>query len=172
MKKASLFLLTIIFAMSFTSCKKNYTKEFIGDYTFKTSGTIELITESTSNTISLKNEIGQLNIVDVGDDTKVMVVKNVLTGDIYTYEATCKEDEIFFDPVTMEREIKLGSVSGILEVTTVASGKLYYDKKEKRNKIIIKEELSGHLKGSFNDHETNGYIKNSDVTTIATLNKE
>lgn len=172
MRKISLVLLTTIIAISLSSCEKNHTKAFVGDYTFKTSGSIELITDNTSNIINLTNKIGQLNIIDIGDNSKVMVVKDILGGEVYTYEATCNDDEIFFDPITTDKEITLASAIGTLEITSVATGKLYFDKKEKRNKIIIKEEITGHFKGSINDNETNGYIKNSDVTTVATLNKE
>ena len=87
--------------MSLASCQKSGTNLFRGDYSFKTSGSVTLNEidpegEPATYTISLPNEIGQLEISDLGNGKdSLLVVMNTMGGEVVVTHALCKDDEIF-----------------------------------------------------------------------------
>ena len=87
--------------MALASCQKSGTNLFRGDYSFKTSGSVTLNEidregEPATYTISLPNEIGQLEISDLGNGKdSLLVVMNTMGGEVVVTHALCKDDEIF-----------------------------------------------------------------------------
>ena len=100
MKKISI-LLSVCCLMALASCQKKNAPLFRGDYSFKTSGSVTLDEinaedEPASYTVSLPNEIGQLEISDLGNGKdSVLVVMNTLGGEVVITHALCKDNEIF-----------------------------------------------------------------------------
>ena len=87
--------------LALASCQKKNAPLFRGDYSFKTSGSVTLNEidaedEPASFTVSLPNEIGQLEIsaLDNGKDS-VLVVMNTMGGEVVVTHAFCKDNEIF-----------------------------------------------------------------------------
>ena len=87
--------------MALAACQKKNAPLFRGDYSFKTSGSVTLDDINaedapTSFTVSLPNEIGQLEIsaLDNGKDS-VLVVMNTMGGEVVVTHAFCKDNEIF-----------------------------------------------------------------------------
>ena len=100
MKKISI-LLSVFCLIALASCQKKNAPLFRGDYSFKTSGSVTLEEinpedEPASFTVSLPNEIGQLEIsaLDNGKDS-VLVVMNTMGGEVVVTHAFCKDNEIF-----------------------------------------------------------------------------
>ena len=73
--------------MALTACQKKNAPLFRGDYSYKTSGSVvldEIVTDGETGdkfTVSLPNEIGQLEISDLGNGKdSVLVVMNTMGG--------------------------------------------------------------------------------------------
>ena len=99
MKKT--IIIAVLALLALTACQKKNAPLFRGDYSFKTSGSVTLDEidpqdEPVSYTVSLPNEIGQLEISDLdnGKDS-VLVVMNTMGGEVVITHALCKDNEIF-----------------------------------------------------------------------------
>ena len=105
MKRILFILICGLFA--FTSCQKRGMNLFRGDYSFKTSGSVtldEIVTngeEGDSFTVSLPNEIGQLEISVLGNEKdSVVVVMNTMGGEVVVTHALCQDNKIFLRDFT------------------------------------------------------------------------
>ena len=123
--------------MAVVSCQKKNAPLFRGDYSYKTSGSVTLdeivaegeTDEPASYTISLPNEIGQLQIsnLDNGKDS-VLVVMNTMGGEVVVTHALCKDNEIFLKDFTKNTLLFTGdSLSLKNEVRVQASGQMFED---------------------------------------------
>ena len=137
MKKTCL-LFALCGLIAFTSCQKSGMHLFRGDYSFKTSGSVtldEIMTEGdtdepASYTVSLPNEIGQLEISDLdnGKDS-VLVVMNTMGGEVIVTHALCDGNEIFLKDFTKNTLLFTGdSITLKNEVRVQASGQMYEDR--------------------------------------------
>ena len=128
--------------MALASCQKKNAPLFRGDYSFKTSGSVtmdEIVPigetyEPVSYTVSLPNEIGQLEISDLdnGKDS-VLVVMNTMGGEVVVTHAFCDGNEIFLKDFTKNTLLFTGdSITLRNEVRVQASGQMYED-----NTIIL-----------------------------------
>ena len=125
--------------VAFTSCQKKNAPLFRGDYSFKTSGSVTLDEidpedEPVSYTVSLPNEIGQLEISDLdnGKDS-VLVVMNTMGGEVVVTHAFCDGNEIYLKDFTKNTLLFTGdSITLKNEVRVQASGQMYED-----NTIIL-----------------------------------
>ena len=133
-------IFVLIFSLvAFTSCQKSGMQLFRGDYSFKTSGSVTLDEidpedEPVSYTVSLPNEIGQLEIGDLdnGKDS-VLVVMNTMGGEVVVTHAFCDGNEIFLKDFTKNTLLFTGdSITLRNEVRVQASGQMYED-----NTIIL-----------------------------------
>ena len=94
MKKISI-LLSVFCLIVLASCQKKNAPLFRGDYSFKTSGSVTLDEINTEDepstyTVSLPNEIGQLEISDLGNGRdSVLVVMNTMGGEVVVTHAFC-----------------------------------------------------------------------------------
>lgn len=135
--KKSYLLFVMCYLMTLTACQKRNAPLFRGDYSFKTSGSVtldEIMTEGdteepASYTVSLPNEIGQLEISDLnnGKDS-VLVVMNTMGGEVVVTHAYCQDNEIFLKDFTKNTLLFTGdSINLKNEVRVHASGQMYED---------------------------------------------
>lgn len=168
MKKLNFMFLLICFTLC--SCNKSGVKQFVGDYTFKTSGFYTISTLTSSFDVDMTEEIGQLKIIDIDEADRVLVVRNTLNGSVSTCYATIEDDKIFFDDMDENHNVKALSLSGNSKVTTSAKGVIYGDI------IVIDETYSGTFSGTLITDMVltfiTGTIGNSDITTVATRNAD
>ena len=142
MKKISI-LLSVCCLIALASCQKKNAPLFRGDYSFKTSGSVTLDEinaedEPASFTVSLPNEIGQLEIstVDNGKDS-VLVVMNTMGGEVVVTHAFCKDNEIFLrdfkkntllftgDSLTLKNDLHVHATGQMYEDNTLILNMIY-----------------------------------------------
>lgn len=145
MKKISI-LLSVCCLMALASCQKKDAPLFRGDYSFKTSGTVTLdeivaegeTTEPASYSVSLPNEIGQLEISDLGNvKDSVLVVMNTMGGEVIVTHAFCQDNEIFLkdftkntllftgDSITLKNEVRVSATGQMYENNTLIINMIY-----------------------------------------------
>ena len=120
--------------LALASCQKKNAPLFRGDYSFKTSGSVTLNEinaedEPASFTVSLPNEIGQLEIsaLDNGKDS-VLVVMNTMGGEVVVTRACCKDNKIFLRDFKKNTLLFTGdSLTLKNELRVQASGQMYED---------------------------------------------
>ena len=120
--------------VALAACQKKNAPLFRGDYSFKTSGSVTLNEidaedEPASFTVSLPNEIGQLEIsaLDNGKDS-VLVVMNTMGGEVVVTHAFCKDNEIFLRDFKKNTLLFTGdSITLKNELRVKASGQMYED---------------------------------------------
>ena len=142
MKKISI-LLSVCCLIALASCQKKNAPLFRGDYSFKTSGSVTLDEinaedEPASFTVSLPNEIGQLEIstLDNGKDS-VLVVMNTMGGEVVVTHAFCKDNEIFLrdfkkntllftgDSLTLKNDLHVHATGQMYEDNTLILNMIY-----------------------------------------------
>ena len=168
MKKISI-LLSVCCLMAMASCQKKNAPLFRGDYSFKTSGSVvldEIVNdgeEGDSFTISLPNEIGQLEISDLdnGKDS-VLVVMNTMGGEVIVTHALCQDNKIFLRDFTKNTLLFTGdSITLKNEVRVQASGQMY-----ENNTLIINMIYDGEAE----TNERNFRIHGDDIRMAAMRN--
>ena len=167
MKKINVFL-TICCLMALVACQKKNAPLFRGDYSFKTSGSVTLEEinaedEPASFTVSLPNEIGQLEIstLDNGKDS-VLVVMNTMGGEVVVTHAFCKDNEIFLRDFKKNTLLFTGdSLTLKNELRVKASGQMYED-----NTLI----LNMTYEGEAETNERNFKIYGDDIRMAAIRN--
>ena len=136
-------LIILCCLMSLASCQKKNAPLFRGDYSFKTSGSVTLDEinaedEPASYTVSLPNEIGQLEIsaLDNGKDS-VLVVMNTMGGEVVVTHALCKDNEIFLrdfkkntllftgDSLTLKNDLRVKASGQMYEGNTLILNMIY-----------------------------------------------
>ena len=130
-------MIAVLALLAFTSCQKSGMHLFRGDYSFKTSGSVtmdEIVTEGdsvepVSYTVSLPNEIGQLEISDLGNEKdSLLVVINTMGGEVVVTHAFCDGNEIYLKDFTKNTLLFTGdSIVLKNEVHVQASGQMYED---------------------------------------------
>jgi uncharacterized Zn ribbon protein len=138
MKKINIFL-TLCCLLALVACQKKNAPLFRGDYSFKTSGSVALDEidpeeEPASYIVSLPNEIGQLEISDLGNGKdSVLVVMNTMGGEVVVTHAYCDGNEIFLKDFTKNTLLFTGdSLTLKNDLSVKASGQMYED-----NTIIL-----------------------------------
>ena len=133
MKKISI-LLSVFCLIVLASCQKKNAPLFRGDYSFKTSGSVTLDEinaedEPSTYTVSLPNEIGQLEISDLGNGRdSVLVVMNTMGGEVVVTHAFCKDNEIFLKDFTKNTLLFTGdSLTLKNDLRVHATGQMYED---------------------------------------------
>ena len=138
MKKPIIIAMFVLLALA--SCQKKNAPLFRGDYSFKTSGSVvmdEIVADGETGdsfTVSLPNEIGQLEISDLdnGKDS-VLVVMNTMGGEVVVTHAFCSGNEIFLKDFTKNTLLFTGdSLTLKNDLRVKASGQMYED-----NTIIL-----------------------------------
>jgi hypothetical protein len=129
--------------LALAACQKKNAPLFRGDYSFKTSGSVTLDEinaedEPASYTISLPNEIGQLEISDLGNGRdSVLVVMNTMGGEVVVTHAFCRDNEIFLkdftkntllftgDSLTLKNELRVHATGQMYENNTLILNMIY-----------------------------------------------
>ena len=130
--------------MALAACQKKNAPLFRGDYSFKTSGSVvldEIVDDGetgNSFTVSLPNEIGQLEISDLGNGKdSVLVVMNTMGGEVVVTHAFCKDNEIFLkdftkntllftgDSLTLKNELRVHATGQMYENNTLILNMIY-----------------------------------------------
>lgn len=163
LKTWALLMMSCLFL---SSCQKEGVKVFKGDYTYKTSGEVTVSIGGIPNPVKLLNQTGQMDIIDIGEDDRVMVVKTSLTGNVTSGYATIDGDQITFDPVTFTETLILVVENGTATITSRATGKIYDG-----NKIIINETYDGTFAGQGAYLNVTGTISGDSVLTVAERNE-
>ena len=165
MKKA---LLVLCGLLALASCQKKNAPLFRGDYSFKTSGSVTLDEinaedEPDSYTVSLPNEIGQLEISDLGNGRdSVVVVMNTMGGEVVVTHAFCKDNEIFLRDFKKNTLLFAGdSLTLKNDLRVHASGQMYED-----NTLI----LNMTYEGEAETNERSFKIYGDDIRTVAIRN--
>ena len=161
-------LLIICCLMALASCQKKNAPLFRGDYSFKTSGSVTLDEidpedEPVSYTVSLPNEIGQLEIKDLdnGKDS-VLVVMNTMGGEVVVTHAFCKDNEIFLRDFKKNTLLFTGdSLTLKNDLRVKASGQMY------ENNTLI---LNMTYEGEAETNERNFKVYGDDIRMAATRN--
>ena len=154
--------------MALAACQKKNAPLFRGDYSFKTSGSVTLNEidaedDPASFTVSLPNEIGQLEIsaLDNGKDS-VLVVMNTMGGEVVVTHAFCKDNEIFLRDFKKNTLLFTGdSITLKNELRVKASGQMYED-----NTLI----LNMTYEGEAETNERNFKIYGDDIRMAAIRN--
>ena len=168
MKNINPLLFVICTLLALASCQKKNAPLFRGDYSFKTSGSVTLEEinpedEPTSYTISLPNEIGQLEIsaLDNGKDS-VLVVMNTIGGEVVVTHALCQDNKIFLRDFKKNTLLFTGdSITLKNDLRVKASGQMYED-----NTLIINMTYEGKAE----TNERSFKIYGDDIRMAATRN--
>ena len=149
MKKTLLFICCLL---ALVACQKKNAPLFRGDYSFKTSGSVTLDeidaeNEPASYTINLPNEIGQLEISDLGNGKdSVLVVINTMGGEVVVTHAFCQDNEIFLcnfkkntllftgDSLTLKNDLHVSASGQIYENNTLILNMIYEGEAENNNR--------------------------------------
>jgi len=142
--------------MALASCQKKNAPLFRGDYSFKTSGSVtleEIVPQGETGetfTIGLPNEIGQLEISDLGNGKdSVLVVMNTMGGEVVVAHALCKDNEIFLrdfkkntllltgDSLTLKNDLRVKATGRMYEDNTLILN-MIYDGEAERNERSFK----------------------------------
>ena len=152
-------ILILMFALAMlTSCHKKGIPLFIGDYSYKMSGSVELTPDDDSMLepiqLEITNEIGNLQISKLDKkEGSVMVVMNAVNGGLSTATAYCEGKEIVFDE--FEHSLKLTNIAQGINTNCVvnveAEGMMYDD-----NTIILNLSFSGEQTYLGNDYTIQG----------------
>ena len=149
-------LIILCALMALASCQKKNAPLFRGDYSFKTSGSVtleEIVPQGETGetfTVGLPNEIGQLEISDLGNGKdSVLVVMNTMGGEVVVAHALCKENEIFLrdfkkntllftgDTITLKNEVRVHATGQMYEDNTLILN-MIYDGEAERNERSFK----------------------------------
>ena len=166
MKKISI-LLSVCCLIALASCQKKNAPLFRGDYSFKTSGSVtlnEIVTdEPASYTVGLPNEIGQLEISELGNGKdSVLVVMNTMGGEVVVTHAFCKDNEIFLRDFKKNTLLFTGdSLTLKNDLRVKASGQMYED-----NTLILNMTYDGEAESN----ERSFKIYGDDIRMAATRN--
>ena len=147
-------LLIICCLMTLAACQKKNAPLFRGDYSFKTSGSVTLDEinaedEPASYTVSLPNEIGQLEISDLdnGKDS-VLVVMNTMGGEVVVTHAFCEGNEIFLkdftkntllftgDSITLKNDVRVQAIGQMYEDNTLILNMIYEGEAETNDRTF------------------------------------
>lgn len=164
--KKTLLIICCLLAMA--ACQKKNAPLFRGDYSFKTSGSVTLDEidaddEPASYIVSLPNEIGQLEISDLGNGKdSVLVVMNTMGGEVVVTHAFCKDNEIFLRDFKKNTLLFTGdSLTLKNDLRVKASGQMYED-----NTLI----LNMTYEGEAESNERSFKVYGDDIRMAATRN--
>jgi uncharacterized Zn ribbon protein len=162
-------LLIICCLLALAACQKKNAPLFRGDYSFKTSGSVvleEIVADGETGdsfTVSLPNEIGQLEISDLGNGKdSVLVVMNTMGGEVVVTHAFCKDNEIFLRDFKKNTLLFTGdSLTLKNDLRVKASGQMYED-----NTLILNMTYDGEAESNERSFKVYG----DDIRMAATRN--
>lgn len=165
-KNVTVLSITLLFLM-LASCSKDEVKPFLGDYTYNTSGTVVLNMSGFPLEVSVPNNTGQMHIIDIDEENRVMVQKTSLAGTVSVGYATIDGDDITFEAVTTTEAIFTGTQYVNATITSTGTGTMYEDKT-----IIVSEKYTGTFIGAGSDINASGTLSGDSIHTVARRNEE
>ncbi len=138
----SIGLFVSLAVLFFYSCQKEGVKSFLGDYSYKTSGVVNVDSNGVSYTFKLPDKIGHISIVELSKDS-VLIIKNEMMGEVQTLQAKVDGDSIFIN--SYEKQLSFpksdtGHIESAKWIIHVSGGKgRMYDK----NTITFVENYQG-----------------------------
>lgn len=153
------FFFVLIVAVSLSACQQG-ASFYEGEFSYKTSGSVQVAGDGNETTKSIETTIGQLSIVDLKAEKNdsVLLVFNALKGDLRTVRASVSGDTLRLQPYEMCLQLPNSPVEYNVKVT--GSG-VRYD-----NTIVITENYVGKSTGSA----TNSTVSSNEILTVATRN--
>lgn len=143
MKKIIIMALLVLALLP--ACQKKGLPLFVGDYSYKMSGSVVLTPadndELDTLTFNITTEIGNLNISTFDkDNDSVVLVMNPMNGELSTTRAYCCDTEIKF--AEYKKSLRLTNIaegiSALCDVNVKANGIMYDG-----NTIVVNMEFSG-----------------------------
>ena len=165
-------ILPLVMALSLCSCKNN-ADLFNGEYSFKTSGNIQLsMNDGRLKDFELTDELGTLQIERLYKDSNdsVIILKNVFGGGVEVVKAAAYGDSLVLSPYTKTMEIVLNEAADhpatldVYRADVMVSGNGYMY----GNCIVIHEKYDGIL---FADGMEAGTLDSGDIVTVARRNE-
>lgn len=170
-------VLAILF--SAVSCSKEGCQLFRGNYSFKTSGSLDvhvtgtytnLLDETTDIdeqlSVTLATEQGQMDVMTTSAKEGMMVITmNVLAGDVYVADAEADGSKLSLEP--FDRKVNVMVRDNVIQVPVSVSGMAgrYEDT------VIYELQYEGSADYSGNSLDIHLEITSSDVCCVAKLNK-
>lgn len=161
--KVRLLSTAVVALLLFVGCQSPVTP-YLGDYSYKTSGRIEIAYDTVTLSHTLSDKIGQMDIHDRQNGDTMLIVMNEMNGNVHYLQAVAGETGFAIVPYT--RHVNLKGIAALLnneaEVTVTGSGNMYDDRT-----ILIEESYEGHF--SIGD-SINGTITGNNILTVAKRN--
>lgn len=162
MKKNIYCVALLAMILMLGSCNKAV-DPLVGDYSYKTSGTVSVQTSTDTTTHQLAETYGQMNIIDLHSDDSIMIVMNEWEGKVYTIKCVAHEGGYIIPQYV--KSIRINGLTSIYNKYDVyASGTAtIYDKKT----IVIHETYTGIIHPDFSD---TALVEGNSILTIAQRN--
>lgn len=163
-KQITFYLIAVSF-MIFTSCN-NGTEMYRGNYSFKTSGSVELALVDTIEhepiVSDFTTEFGQMDIITTDKKNGQMIVTmNIFNGEIITVPATEHDGILFLDTINRNVSLKIDNIKqDNIRLRMSGKGSNF------ENTVIFNLEMSG----SFSILRTEYRIISSDIRCVASEN--
>lgn len=167
--KQTLSALIAATLLIFTSCNSG-TNLYKGNYTFKTSGAVELeVTNSEANTeadtisADMVSEFGQMEILTTDKKSgEMLLTMDIFGGDVLTIPGIEKKGVLTLDTIRRTTNLRIGDTKfDNVRLDMTGFGEKY------DNTIIFTLSLSGSFSGLLNEYE----IVSSDIRCVATENQ-
>lgn len=158
--------------LSLASCAKEGNALFRGDYSFKTSGTVLVNatiktseeTQEKDFDLFLDTEQGQMDVVTKGED--LLVVFNVLGGDVFATEARAEADSISLEPFSRKVKMHFKNI-GSVDVPIQVSGEGH----RYENTLVFDLKYEGESDINISGSDIHFLITSSDIKCVAKLNE-
>lgn len=107
--KSRFFLLMMVVTFCATGCHKKEVKNFVGTYSYKTSGNIVVGSEEVKGTFALPTKIGTMRIIKntESEDYDVTIVMDELGGSVTTMYGTVDGKDLRIDEYEHTLDLKL-----------------------------------------------------------------
>lgn len=162
MKKTISCVAFLAIILMLSSCNKAV-DPLVGDYSYKTSGSVSVQTATDTTTHQLNETYGQMNIINLHSDDSIMIVMNEWEGKVYTVKCIAHEGGYVIPQYVKHVQINgLSSINNKYDVYASGTATIY-DKKT----IVINETYTGIIHPDFSD---TALVEGNSILTIAQRN--
>ena len=157
--KRQIFLMLCPLFLLLSSCHKCEVAEYLGDYSFKTSGKVSATGVGTSVNYTLPEKIGTMHVMKSGDgEHDVMITMNEVGGAVYTMYGDVEDGALTIASYEKELDLKLLSLIGEpLTVKVSGTGEIHDD-------VLV-------LTQSYWGRKEDMLISGHDILTVAERNE-
>lgn len=127
--KRQILLMLCPLLLLMSSCHKCEVAEYLGDYSFKTSGKVTAKGMETSVNYTLPEKIGTMHVMKSSDgEHDVMITMNEVGGAVYTMYGDIEDGDLTIASYEKELDLKLLSLIGeSLTVKVSGTGEIHDD---------------------------------------------